>query len=114
MVNVKAFVYEDLPLHPSIKPITHYGDIDKRKSYAGEIAKNPIYYQKTKICKYCEALFPEHELNHALTYKMILQTDRHLIHRGLDKDLPWLDRSYLNHLDSANLYQNFKVCDSCY
>jgi hypothetical protein len=25
-------------LHPSIKPITHYGDIDKRKSYAGEIA----------------------------------------------------------------------------
>ena len=41
--------------------------------------KNPIYYQKTKICKYCEALFPEHELNHALTYKMILQTDRHLI-----------------------------------
>ena len=35
------------------------------------------------MCKYCEEYLGENELCHKMTLKMIIQTDKHLIHRDL-------------------------------
>jgi LMBR1 domain-containing protein 1 len=70
-------------------------------------------YQRLKLCKYCELLFPEDELNHKMTLKMIMQTDKHLQQRG--KSFGWLSRpEYNKHLDTIQLYQWHRVCQDCY
>lgn len=67
-------------------------------------------YQRLKTCKYCELLFPEDELTHKMTLKMIMQTDMHLQQRG--KELEWLARpEYNKHMQ---LYQWHRVCQNCF
>lgn len=51
-------------------------------------------------------------MTHKLTLMMILQCDQNLIRMG--KNFPWLDRCYRHHVNSVNLYVEYKVCDSCY
>lgn len=39
---------------------------------------------KVKMCKYCEQLYPEQELQHKMTLKMVIQTDKHLYVEVID------------------------------
>lgn len=36
-------------------------------------------YKKVKSCKYCEVNYPVEELDHKMTLKMIIETDKHLL-----------------------------------
>jgi hypothetical protein len=65
-------------------------------------------YQKTKICQYCEKNYLESELTHYMTTRMLIETDRYLLHLG--KDYKWLKRSDIQNVDSHCLYQEHKIC----
>jgi hypothetical protein len=71
-----------------------------------------VDYHDTGKCGYCEETFDREDLNKKLTYKMIIQMDKHFYHRG--KDYDWLDRSEFKYLDLSNLYLTHYVCKICY
>ncbi|EAS01971.2 Lmbr1-like motif protein (macronuclear) [Tetrahymena thermophila SB210] len=113
MVNVKGFVFDDpIPEEINTKKILNYGDDMGLEVKEDNSQQNKNKYQKVKICKYCETVFPENELCHKMTLKMIIQTDKHLLHRS--KNFPWLARSDIKHVDTPLLYQEHKVCKTCY
>ena len=47
-----------------------------------------------------------------MSYRQILQVDKHLIHRA--QQFRWLDRVEPKHLDGPTLYAKHKVCSSCF
>ncbi|KAL4442889.1 hypothetical protein ABPG74_010778 [Tetrahymena malaccensis] len=113
MVNVKGFVFDDpIPEEINTKKILNFGDDMGLEVKEDNSQQNKNKYQKVKICKYCETIFPENELCHKMTLKMIIQTDKHLLHRS--KNFPWLARSDIKHVDTPLLYQEHKVCKTCY
>ena len=54
----------------------------------------------------------ESELNHKMTIRMVIATDRYLLHRG--KTYRWLQRSDLANIDTHSLYEEHRVCERCY
>ncbi|KRX09079.1 hypothetical protein PPERSA_01966 [Pseudocohnilembus persalinus] len=114
MINVKGFKLDDTVSIVDLKPITNYGDYTLNRNYDQIDNQNKYSHTKMKICKYCERSLPENELNHKMTLKMIIQTDRHLLHRSKGGQYQWLERSDLNSIDLGILYQYHKVCVLCY
>ena len=111
MVNVKAFRLHEYPEEILVKVICNPAELEfeELETLQKDNAKGDAYaHQKQKICKYCEEIYQETELNHKMTLKMIIQTDRHLMHRN--KELKWLSRNNLQTVDSSLLYQEHKVC----
>ena len=88
--------------------------------------ENDNLYSKTKMCNYCEELYPTEELTKKLTLKMIIQMDKHLSHRanqilernpefkGTESDFNWVNRAENRFLDMQNLYETHPVCKTCY
>jgi len=85
------------------------------------LQKQNLKKKKVRMCKYCEAIFPESQLLKKMTLFMIIQTDKHLMvsrflvnlqHRG--KNFDWLIRSDIKDLDTIQLYEEHKVCLTCY
>jgi hypothetical protein len=108
VINIKAFVLDREVYLENIKRLTNWDDEDP-DMVKGE---KPVDYQNTGKCGYCEETFDREDLNKKLTYKMIIQMDRHFYHRG--KDYDWLDRSEFKYLDLSNLYLTHYVCKICY
>lgn len=83
MINIKGFILTSDPL-VNIKPITHYGDEELLRKLNDEMSSKQVKqdeYKKVKLCKYCETNFPVEELEHKMTLKMIIETDKHLLVR---------------------------------
>ncbi|EGR32819.1 lmbr1-like conserved region family protein, putative, partial [Ichthyophthirius multifiliis] len=113
MVNVKAFIFDHpIPDEINTKVILNYGDEIAIEQQENIHKQNKSKYQKVKQCKYCETILPEIELTQKMTLKMIIQTDKHLMHRN--KNFQWLQRSDIKHIDTPLLYQEHKVCHPCY
>ena len=47
-----------------------------------------------------------------MTLKMIILTDRYLLHRG--KTFKWLQRSDINNIELHSMYEEHRVCERCY
>ncbi|KAL4477278.1 hypothetical protein ABPG73_003404 [Tetrahymena malaccensis] len=114
LINIRGFLLDKYEIPINVKPITEYGEhtTEIKRSPFADIAKQKETYQRVQPCKYCEEIFPTHELTNKLTLKMILQTDKHLQNRG--KQYEWLNRTDLKHIDTPMLYQEHKVCSSCF
>lgn len=82
MINVKGFKLDDGMDYINLKPITNFGDIDFDAKNDDKNQYKNFAHTKMKVCKYCDRSMPENELNHKMTLKMIIQTDRHLLHRS--------------------------------
>jgi hypothetical protein len=108
LINIKAFILDREVYLENIKRLTNWDDEDP-DMVKGE---KPVDYQNTGKCGYCEEIFDREDLNKKLTYKMIIQMDKHFYHRG--KDYDWLDRSEFKYLDLSNLYLTHYVCTTCY
>jgi len=110
LVNVRGFhLVDKLNINPKMF-LASPDELDLPIQNAKK--KKPHTYQKVTLCKYCEQLYPVEELLHKMTLKSIIQTDRHLMHRG--KTFKWLKRSEIMQMDTAALLQEHKVCKSCY
>jgi len=110
MVNVRGFVLVD---KMNVQPRSFLAGPDDIDYMPLQVKKKkPEDYQKVALCKYCEIMYPVEELLHKMTLKSIIQADKHLMHRG--KTFKWLERSEIKQIDTVALYQEHKVCDSCY
>lgn len=100
LVNVKAFkINKQVERKSRIIP----AKLVEEQENVHQPLQDKEKYQKTKTCKYCEKAYLESELNYKMTIKMIISTDRYLLHRG--KTYKWLQRSDLANIDTHSLYE---------
>jgi LMBR1 domain-containing protein 1 len=110
MINIKAFqLVDEIPLH--IKSFFTSGSSDEEEEVK-ENHERKFEGMKVVQCKYCEEFYPTDQMNHKMTLKMLMQTDKHLMHRG--ETFEWLNRSDIKHIDTTLLFQEHKVCKCCY
>lgn len=109
LINIKAF-QTDSKIIKNPQSMLENGENDEEVVDDGLGEKyEKEKYQKTKICRYCEKSYLESDLSHYMTIKMLIETDRYLLHLG--KSYKWLRRSDIMNVDTHCLYQEHKICE---